>query len=206
MVRIALSFDDGPGPATGPLLDLLERRGARATFFLLGQNLERFPELALRAAREGHWLGNHTWSHSRPDALDRESFLAELARMDGCLMAILHQVGRTCGDPPVRLPYGAQEGDPRVPWLRSTGREPVPWSGAWEDWREPPPEAGELATSMVHHVFDFNHKDQIARLDLHDGSRRLANRTATVEAVAILLEKLPAGVIWMPEGLPAEDV
>jgi peptidoglycan/xylan/chitin deacetylase (PgdA/CDA1 family) len=60
--RFALTIDDGPSPATTPaLLDVLARHGARATFFLLGEEAARHPELVARIAGEGHELGNHTW-------------------------------------------------------------------------------------------------------------------------------------------------
>jgi peptidoglycan-N-acetylglucosamine deacetylase len=60
--RWALTIDDGPSPATTPaLLDVLARHGARATFFLLGEEAARHPALVARIAAEGHELGNHTW-------------------------------------------------------------------------------------------------------------------------------------------------
>jgi peptidoglycan-N-acetylglucosamine deacetylase len=60
--RWALTIDDGPSPATTPaLLDVLARHGARATFFLLGEEAARHPALVARLAAEGHELGNHTW-------------------------------------------------------------------------------------------------------------------------------------------------
>ena len=57
-----LTFDDGPDPATTPaLLEVLRRRGARATFFLIGERASAHPELVARIAAEGHEIGNHTW-------------------------------------------------------------------------------------------------------------------------------------------------
>ena len=60
---IALTFDDGPGEATPLILEILRKADVRATFFLCGQNVERFPEHARRIAEEGHEIGNHTHSH-----------------------------------------------------------------------------------------------------------------------------------------------
>ena len=61
---IALSFDDGPSPANTPeLLAILEAAGARATFFVVGSEVVRHPELAARIAEAGHELGNHSYSH-----------------------------------------------------------------------------------------------------------------------------------------------
>jgi peptidoglycan/xylan/chitin deacetylase (PgdA/CDA1 family) len=59
-----LTFDDGPDPQhTPPLLDLLARHGVRATFFLVGEKIENHPELVRRIVKEGHLLGNHSYSH-----------------------------------------------------------------------------------------------------------------------------------------------
>ncbi|WP_306206088.1 polysaccharide deacetylase family protein [Actinoplanes sp. RD1] len=62
---VALTFDDGPDPATTPeLLDLLAEHQVKATFCLVGENVEAFPDLVRRIAAEGHTLCNHTWDHS----------------------------------------------------------------------------------------------------------------------------------------------
>lgn len=63
--RIALSFDDGPDPAMTPqVLDRLRARGIKATFFLVGRNVRRHPELARRIVAEGHCVGSHSFDHS----------------------------------------------------------------------------------------------------------------------------------------------
>jgi polysaccharide deacetylase family sporulation protein PdaB len=62
---IALTFDDGPDALnTAPILDLLEKYDAKATFFLVGNKVERNPELVKRELAQGHELANHTYSHS----------------------------------------------------------------------------------------------------------------------------------------------
>lgn len=61
---IALTFDDGPDPRfTPPLLNLLERHGARGTFFMVGSSAARHPDLVRQVAEAGHAIGNHTWDH-----------------------------------------------------------------------------------------------------------------------------------------------
>src|ERR1022692_905272 len=62
--RVAITFDDGPSETTPQVLDLLAEYGAHATFFLVGMNTLRLPEVARRVLREGHEVGNHTWSHA----------------------------------------------------------------------------------------------------------------------------------------------
>jgi peptidoglycan/xylan/chitin deacetylase (PgdA/CDA1 family) len=77
-VRLTLSFDNGPWPdATAQILDILRRRGIRATFFVVGKRLADplARSAAERAKAEGHWVGNHTMTHSGPlglmDDLDK---------------------------------------------------------------------------------------------------------------------------------------
>src|SRR4051812_5010676 len=67
---LTLSFDNGPTADVTPLvLDVLARHGAKSTFFVIGERLARERALAERAHAEGHWIGNHTWSHSLPFGL-----------------------------------------------------------------------------------------------------------------------------------------
>ena len=62
---VALTFDDGPRrDTTSRLLDGLRERGASATFFLVGQQIEGSEDLLLRMRDEGHQVGNHSWSHA----------------------------------------------------------------------------------------------------------------------------------------------
>ena len=64
--ELALTFDDGPDPSSTPMvLDALRCAGARATFFLVGNKVEKHPELALRLVHEGHELGAHSYDHNR---------------------------------------------------------------------------------------------------------------------------------------------
>ncbi|HKV11751.1 MAG TPA: polysaccharide deacetylase family protein, partial [Thermoanaerobaculia bacterium] len=61
---IALTFDDGPHPEDTPrVLEVLERHGARGTFFMVGQSARRYPEVVARAAAAGHTVANHSWDH-----------------------------------------------------------------------------------------------------------------------------------------------
>ncbi|GAA4837235.1 hypothetical protein GCM10023201_27820 [Actinomycetospora corticicola] len=77
--RFALTFDDGPDPATTPaLLDVLARHGAHATFFLIGERAEAHPDLAARIAAGGHEIGNHTWRDRPTWQLPLEEFRDDL--------------------------------------------------------------------------------------------------------------------------------
>ena len=76
---IALTFDDGPHPKNTPaILDLLAEYNAKATFFVIGKNMELYGDAAVRAAAEGHELGNHTYCHPSLSALSRGAMLREI--------------------------------------------------------------------------------------------------------------------------------
>jgi len=78
---VAITFDDGPSPYTAQVLDILARYQVKATFFVIGQNVERHPELASRIVAEGHEIGNHTYSHPLAGAIETpQRFEGELDR------------------------------------------------------------------------------------------------------------------------------
>ncbi len=88
---VALTIDDGPDPAVTPaVLDLLARHGARATFFCVGEQVARYPDLARRISREGHEIGNHTEHHRYtfslfgPAAMRREIAAAQASIQAVC--------------------------------------------------------------------------------------------------------------------------
>jgi len=63
---VAITFDDGPNPYITPkILDLLNKHNTRATFFVVGKFCEKHPDIVKRIVREGHSIGNHSWSHTR---------------------------------------------------------------------------------------------------------------------------------------------
>jgi peptidoglycan-N-acetylglucosamine deacetylase len=100
---IALTFDDGPSRANTPrILDLLGAAGARATFFVVGQEVAGREEIVARIAAEGHQLGNHTYSHPHTITLRRPGLRDELEKTNEALT-------RIDGVPAVRLvrpPFG----------------------------------------------------------------------------------------------------
>ena len=114
---IYLTFDDGPIPEETPwVLEQLASFQAKATFFCVGQNLERYPEIARAALLAGHRLGNHTYFHRSAWATARPAYLAGIAacqkiieQVSGCATAekLLHQHSANHPDKPLfRPPYG----------------------------------------------------------------------------------------------------
>ena len=83
---IALTFDDGPsGAITETLLDGLAARNVKATFFLCGYRIEKFPEIAQRMAEEGHELGLHSNRHDYMQHMTKEEALDDLAECQSIL-------------------------------------------------------------------------------------------------------------------------
>ncbi|WP_329399874.1 polysaccharide deacetylase family protein [Streptomyces melanogenes] len=86
---IALTFDDGPGPYTAQLLDILGREGVRATFFLVGDKpVHTYPDLVRRIAAQGHAIGNHTWTHPVLTGLPEAEILRQLTLTQSVLQQL----------------------------------------------------------------------------------------------------------------------
>lgn len=81
--KVFLTFDDGPIPQMTPwILDMLANYDFKATFFCVGENAARYPELVDRILAEGHMLGNHTQNHLNGWLTDKETYLENVAACD----------------------------------------------------------------------------------------------------------------------------
>jgi peptidoglycan/xylan/chitin deacetylase (PgdA/CDA1 family) len=133
---VALTFDDGPLPGTTDVvLDMLRRAGARATFFLIGENARRHPALARRIVEEGHEVGNHTLSHREALSLLGPERIA--AEIDGGAEAIEEASGAATRL--FRMPNGFT-GHWVPPILAARGLVHVTFSFRAHDWFETSPE------------------------------------------------------------------
>ena len=124
--QIALTFDDGPHPYyTEQLLDGLKERGVVATFFVTGEHATLHPDVIKRMQKEGHLIGNHTYSHIQLRSNNREEFKEELVRTNEVLKEITGEDVIY-----VRPPYGT--------WDKSFEQElnmiPVLWTVDPLDW------------------------------------------------------------------------
>ena len=121
---IALTFDDGPDPVDTPkLLDLLQEKGVKATFFVVGKRADQYPEIVRRACAEGHLIANHTWSHcSLFCFLMPHRLRSEIERGT-------ESVRRSCGFRPrlFRSPVGLRH-PLLAPYLEDAGLEYISWS------------------------------------------------------------------------------
>ena len=132
---LALTFDDGPSPDQTPrVLEQLDRHGVRATFFLVGAQAERHPELVREIVARGHAIGNHTWSHLDAWMHDFPVVADELARTDDLLAEL------TAARPVwVRPPHGHFTAKLRV-WCAERGQQVVMWDtlpGDFVEWATP---------------------------------------------------------------------
>lgn len=76
-----LTFDDGPVPEVTPwLLDLLKDKGIKGTFFVVGNNVDKYPELHRRIVAEGHTIGNHTYNHTQGVKVSTDRFISDVER------------------------------------------------------------------------------------------------------------------------------
>lgn len=123
---ISLTFDDGPPPEHTPrLLNELDAAEIEATFFLVGERVERYPDIVRRIADAGHEIGNHTWTHSEPRLTSTSRFLGELRRTRDLLEDLTGQPCRLVRPPkgeisPAKLIGLLATKQPIVLWNRDT--------------------------------------------------------------------------------------
>lgn len=89
---VYLTFDDGPNSLVTPkILDILEKKNIKATFFVIGKNVEQHPEIVKRAYEEGHYIANHGYDHDNKKMYkNKESFIDEIEKTD---LAISNAIG-----------------------------------------------------------------------------------------------------------------
>ena len=125
--RIALTFDDGPNARYTPmLLDELKKRNIRASFFLIGENIEGNEDILLQMRKDGHLIGNHTWDHVQLDKIPAEKARLEIEKTN-------NRIYEASGIYPsyVRPPFGAWIKDMEL----SVTMLPVFWDVDTLDWK-----------------------------------------------------------------------
>jgi len=132
---IAMTFDDGPSATLTPkLLDLLAARHIKATFFVIGENVAEHPEIVARAAREGHEIGSHSWSHPNFGKMSDESIRRQLQQTDD---AIKNATGKR--PTLMRPPYGSITARQKR-WIHDDfGYDIILWDVDPYDWKRPGP-------------------------------------------------------------------
>jgi peptidoglycan/xylan/chitin deacetylase (PgdA/CDA1 family) len=132
---IAMTFDDGPSATLTPkLLDLLAAHHIKATFFVIGENVAEHPEIVARAAREGHEIGSHSWSHPNFGKMSDENIRRQLQQTED---AIKNAIGRR--PTLLRPPYGSITARQKR-WIHDQfGYDIILWDVDPYDWKRPGP-------------------------------------------------------------------
>ena len=133
--RVALTFDDGPHyKYTAEILDILDEYGAKATFFVVGELAERYPELILRELAEGHEIGNHTWSHPKMKKLTIDSLKQEILKTEELLNEIADY------RPKLFRPPEGSFSDLAEKTVENCDYEIILWTVDTRDWAHTPPD------------------------------------------------------------------
>lgn len=174
---VAFTFDDGPNPVYTPqLLDIFDEVSGRATFFMMGKQIELYPETALDVHVRQHEIGNHTYSHPFMIQISSEECERELLVTDSLITQVT-------GTRPVvmRPPYLDYNQDVHA-FTAKMGYQVIgALNGSARDWEMP----------GVEHILEET-RAQIgcgSILLFHDG---FGDRTQTIEAVRILAKELTA--------------
>jgi len=196
--RIALTFDDGPNePYTSQVLGILERYGIKATFFIIGQNARRYPEVCRRIVTTGNVIGNHSYHHYKSLCLRRSKAVAR--DIEQAHQAIYECTGL---EPKLfRPPHGF-----RTPWMmrtvRNLGYKVVTWDNMTGDWN-----ANKSAEDIKRTIVQRAKPGGV--IVLHDGrdSRPRYDRSQMLQALPFVigtLKKRGFDFVTIPELLESE--
>lgn len=176
---VALTFDDGPHPEnTDKLLNILADNGAVATFFVLGENAERYPEVIERIYAGGNEIGTHSYSHADLMKLSLEDIMSnEYGKTNDVLEGIIG-VRATIDRPP----YGSMSDDRAA----EIGREQILWSVDPEDWKD----EYKSTSSLMDNIFNGTNSG----VKVSDGAIILSHdiHATTVDAYDTIIKELKA--------------
>lgn len=164
---MALTFDDGPGPRTGELLDVLEQYDAHATFFMLGQNVGGYNDFVKKMLDIGCELGNHSYNHPQLTKLDAAGVQAQMGDTNNL-------IANAAGQPAsvMRPPYGSINDNVKA----NVGMPMIMWSVDTLDWKS------KNAQAVIDHVMaNAGDGDIVLMHDIH---------TTSIDAAIALIPKL----------------
>lgn len=196
--QIALTFDDGPNePYTSRVLRILGQHSVRATFFVIGRNAQRHPDICRRIVNSGNVIGNHSYDH-------RKSLCLRSGKAIAREIELTHRtIYESTGVEPTlfRPPYGY-----RTPWLIRTARRlgytVVTWDNMTTDWK-----AGKSHSEITRSIIRRAKAGSV--IVLHDGRNTMPgyDRSQMLDALPLLIEALREkgfGFVTVPELLGLE--
>jgi peptidoglycan/xylan/chitin deacetylase (PgdA/CDA1 family) len=170
-----LTFDDGPSGFSQQMIDLLADYDAQGTFFVLGQAAKSKPDLVRAMAQGGHYIANHTYSHSSLEGTSQEAFLQEVEETRQIILDIALDLFTLDRDVRyLRPPYGATDTNTRQ-YSAEAGYTVVLWDIDPQDWRRPG------AKVIADHVAREAYPGAIVLM--HDGGGDRAQSVAALEAI-----------------------
>lgn len=175
--KIALTFDDAPDATFTPLvLDILKKKGVKATFFVVGNRIEKYPEIAKRIVKEGHTIGNHSYNHANFTKLNDEEFREQINKTD---TLIKNTIGFSSNI--MRPPYGNVT-EKQIHWLAGQHKKIVYWNVDSLDWK------GLKAKQVINNVLPYVRPGSI--ILQHSGTGNGGDLSGTVNALPIIIDEL----------------
>lgn len=174
---VALTFDDGPTKNTGTVLEMLDKLGVKATFFVTGSELKQNPEAGRMIVQAGHELGNHSYSHNRMVFKSQSFIKKEIEETD----SLIRQAGYQ-GDILFRPPYGKKLlGLPY--YLNKQHRKSIMWDIEPESY----PEIGADTNKIVKYVAEKTKPGSIILLHV-----MYESRAKSVDSITGVINELKA--------------
>ncbi|MCE5168838.1 polysaccharide deacetylase family protein [Paenibacillus profundus] len=174
---ISLTFDDVPDNHFTPqVLDVLNQYGVKATFFVVGNRAEKYPEIVQRMVNEGHVIGNHSYDHANLPKLSDESFRHQVTRTEDIVRGITGQQMRY-----IRPPYG-NISEEQIKWLASQDMLIVNWNVDSLDWKGLTPE--QIEANVMSHLTSG------AIVLQHAAGGEGGDLSGTVKALPLIIEQL----------------
>ncbi len=169
--KIALTFDDGPSPLTPEYLKVFSEQGVRATFFILGNNIRRYPGMLTLIAKEGHEIGDHSFSHRNLKLLPVDAAEQDILSASNLIEQEIHQKVRFFRPP------GGNVSLALVKTIETLGMKTVLWSIDPKDWKP-----GTTSAQIVNRVLTHLRSGSI--VVMHEGKQQ------TLGALPVLIQEL----------------
>ncbi|TXK77508.1 polysaccharide deacetylase family protein [Paenibacillus sp. N3.4] len=177
--KVALTFDDGPDARFTPkVLDALKANQVKATFFLLGSQANAHPDMVRRIVKEGHVIGNHSYSHANLPKLSVDKFQNQIESTEGVLQNLIGYAPKL-----IRPPYGAIN-EEQVRWVADHHYLIVNWNVDSLDWKS-------LSSDQILNNIMLQTKPGSIILQ-HSGGADSQDLSGTVQAIGPLISKLKA--------------